>query len=155
MQTIYRKKTGLPLLLAVFSVTMLSFAAAPGGDKFEIYLNNKLILEQFVTQRAGARYLTLHQTNYDDRISVSYSHCGQAGRDRVISIRDENNKVLKQWKFADAAGSKTMSWQASGIMDLQKDKSHDRLQLWYTSRELPDGKLLATVVRGNNNYARL
>lgn len=155
MQTINLKKTRLPLLLAIFSVILFSFAAAPGGDKFEIYLNNKLILEQFVSQHAGAKYLTLHQSNYDDRITVAYSHCGQTGKDRTISIRDENSKVLKQWKFDDAAGTKTMSWQVSEIIDLQKDKNHTRLQLWYSSRELPQGKLLATVIRGNNNYASL
>lgn len=154
MQPISKKITATAAFLSFLCVTLFSFTPAPGGDRFEIYLNNKLVLEQFVSQKADATYLTLHQSNYNDQIGVYYSHCGQTGHARSITIRDEDNRVIKTWKFADAAGDKgTMSWKVKDIMDLQKHKSHARLKLFYSSRELSAGKLLATVVKGDNSYA--
>jgi hypothetical protein len=145
-----------PMAIAIaLCASLLSFISIPGGDKFEVYLNNKMILEHFVTQRT-AQYLTLHQSNYNDRIDIYYSHCGKIGTSRYIVIKDEQDKVLKQWQFPNAtAENRNMTWKVKEIMDLQKGKDRRSFKLYYISREIPGGKLLATVVMANSSYTKV
>lgn len=140
-------------VLVMMCTGLLSFLTAPGGDKYEIYLNNKLVLEQYVSLRTPGKYLTLHQANYNDRIDIMYSHCGTIGKDRTIVLKDGQNKILKKWTFENGSGA-NMSWKVSDIMDLQKGREKAVLKLYYSSRELPEGRLLAAVVQGNVSYVR-
>lgn len=153
METI-NKKTVVAILLIAISATLSSFSPAPGGDKFELYINNKLVVEHFVSHRAITKTVTLFPGNYNNKIDVYYSHCGQTGKDRSIIVKDAQNKVIKKWDFADASGSnRAMSLKGKDLMDLQK--KNQTLQLYYSSKELPEGKLLASVVTATTNYAKL
>jgi hypothetical protein len=134
------------LVLIIISTTIFSFSGKFGGDVFEIYLNNKLISQQFVTRHEAVKTLQLDQTISEGRVIVNYSHCGQVGTDRYILIKDEKDRVVKKWHFADAVGDdKNMSCRVKEILDLQKD-SGDKLALYYVSKELPGGRLLASIV---------
>lgn len=156
MQTIIKKSAVITILLAICSTALLAFSPAPGGDKFEIFLNNKLVMEQYISQTTSAKFLTLDQRHYNDKIDVYYSHCGKTGTGRTITLTDGQNKVIKKWGFANATGSnKAMSWKVKEIMDLQKGKDRATLRLVYFSRELPAGRLLASVVTGHSQYASL
>lgn len=152
MQNKIRNSWMVTTVLIILCTGLSSFLASPGGDKYEIYLNNKLVLEQYVSMRTPVKYLTLHQANYNDRIDVMYSHCGTIGKNRIIVLKD-GNKILKKWVFEEGSGA-TMSWKVSDIMDLQKGREKAALKLYYSSRELPDGRLLATVVQGNVSYVK-
>ena len=72
-------------------------------------------------------------------------------------IKDEQNRVVKDMKFADANGNDIMmSFGAKEILSLQKGDNPPKLKLYYSSKELPGGKLLATLVKGNTlNVARI
>jgi hypothetical protein len=148
MQTISKKAGAIAILFVAFTVILSSFSPAPGGDKYEIYINNKLILEQFVSHSTSAKVLTLFPGNYNNKVDVRYSHCGVAGKDRSLLVKDGQNKVVKKWEFADGDA---MSMKAKDIMDLKKKSQ--TLQLFYSSKELPQGKLLASVVMASSNYA--
>ncbi len=88
--------------LIVLGLTMFSFAGRAGGDSYKIYLNKKLITEQYVSQpSSGLISLNLDKANYKDQIVIYYSHCGTTGKGRSIMLKDEQNKILKEWKFAD------------------------------------------------------
>jgi hypothetical protein len=151
MQTI--KKTAVAAVIAFISVTVFSFSPAGGGDKCEIYINNKLVVENFISHNSGAKTVTLFPGNYNNRIDVYYSHCGQTGKNRSLVLKDAQNKVIKKWEFADASGSnKAMSLKGKDIMDLQKE-GNGTLKLFYSSKELPDGKMVASVVKATTNYA--
>jgi hypothetical protein len=133
------------LVLIMISTTVFSFSGKFGGDVFEIYLNNKLISQQFVTKHEAVKTLQLDQTVSDGRVIVNYSHCGQVGTDRYILLKDEKNRVVKKWHFADAVGDqKNMSCSVKEILDLQRDNG-DQFSLYYISKELPGGRLLASV----------
>jgi hypothetical protein len=137
--------------ISMAAIFLLSFIAEPGGDRIEIFLNDRLVVEQFVSQSSTAKSLALGQQNYGDRISVLYSHCGNVGKERKIVARDANNKFLKHWKFANASnGTKTMTWAAREILDLQSGSDRATIKLYYSSAELPEGRLVATVVRAKN-----
>lgn len=153
MQTI-NKKAVVAILFVAFCATLSSFSPAPGGDKFEIYINKKLVVEHYVTHTTAAKTVTLFPGNYNNRIDVYYSHCGQTGKDRRIIVMDAQNKVIKKWEFANASGdNRAMSLTGKDLMDLQK--KNQTLQLYYASKELPEGRLLASVVSASSNYTRL
>ena len=157
MLTINKKPIALTSLLAVFCLSLLSFSPLPGGENYRIYVNKKLIMEKFVSSNMTVSYLTLTQANANDQIDIMYNHCGQTGTARHLVIRNEQNKVVKDMKFADANGADIMmSFGAKEILSLQKGDNPPKLKLYYTSKELPSGKLLATLVKGSSlNVAKI
>jgi hypothetical protein len=131
------------LLLVVLATMNYSFTTVPGGDSFEVYLNNKLLFQQYVAKKEGVKSIQLDKSNYNDEINVYYHHCGQTGTGRIISLRDAQNKELKVWHFSDA--NTAMSCKVKEIMSLQKLNTNNQINLYYSSKELPQGRLLATV----------
>ena len=137
-------------LLALFA-TMSSFSGSFGGDSYRIYVNNKLVMEEYVHNQKSVKKLQLDQRSQNDQVSVYYSHCGKVGHARNLAIKDEKSKVLKQWSFTDVNSSEApMTCKAKDIIGLQKDAGNN-LGLYYSAKEMPAGKLLATVNVGKDN----
>ncbi len=155
MLQINRKSIGTKMLaLLTLFATLTSFSGNFGGDSYQLYVNGKLVLEEYVHGQKGVKTVALQQANANDQVSVVYSHCGQAGKARNITLRDGKNKILKQWSFDDAGnGSKSamMTCKAKDIFEVKKSSGLDRLNLYYTSKELPDGKLLAYIITAKDN----
>jgi hypothetical protein len=140
-------------LLALFA-TMSSFSGSFGGDSYRIYVNNKLVMEEYVHSQKSVKKLQLDQRSQNDEVHVYYSHCGKTGHARNLAIKDEKSKVLKQWTFADASSSEApMTCKAKDIIGLQKDGGN-KLSLYYSSKEMPAGKVLAVVNVGKDNLTR-
>jgi len=134
------------LILVTISSAIFSFSAKFGGDVFEIYLNNKLISQQFVTRHEAVKTLQLDQSVSDALVIVKYSHCGVTGTARHIILKDENNAVVKEWTFADAKDNdNNMSCKVKDILAL-KNSYGSKFNLYYSSKELPGGRLIASVV---------
>jgi len=134
------------LALLAVCAALFSFSTYRGGDTFSIFLNDKLVFEQHVAMKEGVKSFELGKANYNDVLSVYYSHCGKPGKGRSIAIKDGNNKTLKEWHFGDANNTKSsMSCKVGDILDLQKNKE-GKLQLVYSSKELPGGQQLASIV---------
>jgi hypothetical protein len=125
-------------------VLLSSFSDKKGGDKFEIYVNGRLVMEQFVTTAKTIQTLDLGKNAPNQNIDVYYSHCGKTGTGRSITIRNARNQVLKQWQFADVNSRSAMSCHVKDILALQKNKDAN-LNLYYSSKELPEGRLLAVI----------
>ncbi|HEY6977648.1 MAG TPA: hypothetical protein VH396_15225 [Chitinophagaceae bacterium] len=140
----------------VICLTTFSFISKAGGDKYEIYLNDKLITQKYVGQSGvDVSSLQLDKTNSKDNLIIYYSHCGTVGKGRTILIKDEQNKVLKEWKFADATGNDaSMSIPVKDILDLQKNNVHASLSLYYfSSQYLPKGRMLTAIKLKEKNVA--
>jgi hypothetical protein len=153
MKTLINKKTGLGSLLLVSCLTLFSFTGQRGGDYFEIYLNQKLILQQALHLDKSVRTISLTAANYNDELSIKFSHCGAVGKGRSITLKDEQDHILKQWKFADATGSQvTMTCKVKDILDVQKSSQQVAIKLYYSSNELPNGRVLASIAKGNTDY---
>lgn len=141
------------LVLLALCATLFSFSAYRGRDSFAIFLNDKLLLEQFVMPKEGVRTFELTRANYNDQLSIYYTHCGQPGKGRTIAIKDENNHTLKEWHFGDASHLKSsMSCKVGDILSLQKN-NQGKLQLWYATKEFPAGHVLASIVVGSGGKA--
>lgn len=138
-------KSACALLL---SFILFSFSTPPGGEGFEIYLNNKVIIQRFGNDVNKPQTIKLALSSAQDEITIKYYHCGRVGKNRVLTIKDSQEKVLKEIRFADVnipvAG---MICKVKDIISLKK--SNDSfLKLYYTSTELPNGRLLASVLTG-------
>ena len=137
-------------LLLAASVTLFSFTSKWGGDSFTIHLNNRLIVKQFLHGENTIKAIELNQSNYNDELRISYSHCGTIGKNKTISVKDQKGKVLKQWNFSDTQAS--MTCKVKEILGL--DKGNISLQLFYSSTELPKGHVLASLVSENRNTVK-
>lgn len=151
MQPKNKKSTAFKVLaLAALFATTSSFSGAWGGDSYRVYVNNKLVLEEFVHNQKSIKSISLDQRSPGDQVSVYYSHCGKAGNARNITIKDADRKVLKVWNFGDGTSAKeAMTWKAKDVMGLTKNG--EKLGMFYSSKELPDGKMLAGIVVGKDN----
>ena len=143
--------------LAVFGICaiLFSFSPGPGGEGFEIYLNNKIVLQQFGRNMSAANTLKLDQAAANDEISVRYFHCGRVGKNRIIIIKDEQDNVLKQWKFSDSSdGADRMTCKLKDIISLKNGRG-STLKLYYSSSELPKERQLVSISVGAKSVAKL
>jgi hypothetical protein len=156
-QTIFKSLLASCLTLMLLGTAAFLQPAIAGTDSYEIYLNKKLIVKQFVTQPLTLSSLQLNETNSKDVLVVYYNHCGAIGKGRSIAIKDDRGVVLKEWKFTDAAGSdkysdvtgsdKGMSIPVKDLLALGKNGAS--LSLFYSSQQLPEGRMLTHVNRGS------
>jgi hypothetical protein len=78
------------------------------------------------------------------------------GKNRSLTIKDGQNKILKEWHFADgSAGKAAMSCKVKDIIGLKKGNGSVTLNLYYSSTELPKGRQLASLVVASQNMAKL
>lgn len=134
--------------LVAFCAILFSFSPNPGGEGFEIYLNNKIILQQYGGDMDKVKSLQLNAPSPEDKLTVKYHHCGRVGKNRVITIKDVQNNTLKEFRFADAATPvSAMMIPVKDIIGLKKG-NNSTLKLYYTSSELPKGRVLASISRG-------
>jgi hypothetical protein len=139
-------KTVWQLALTIAILCLQAFTTKAGQESFEIYLNNKLILRQAVTQSLTLQSLQLDKAGKDDHLVIYYHHCGFKGKDRSIAIKDEKGNIIKQWKFGDATDSRSgMTIPVRELLQLEKKYSHNNLHLVYASRQLPGGRALSSL----------
>ena len=153
LQEIKRSIPGrLAMLLA--GVVLISFMSPRGGDHYQVYLNKKLVFQEFVSLSSTAKSFQLDRNNYTGEIDVVYSHCGEAGKNRVIKITDAENNLLKQWTFGNGKDHKAaMNFQVKEMLLAQKNNPVNKLNLYYSSEQLPKGKLLTSIVLVDRNAA--
>ena len=141
------KLTIIPTLaLIVFSALISSFTPKPGGEGFEIYLDNKLLLQRFGNELNSVQSLQL-DSRATGQFTIKYHHCGKAGKNRQVTLKDAQNNVLKEWRFVDDKDPySSMKCPVKDILGLQKGARSNTVNLYYTSSELPKGRMLANIV---------
>jgi hypothetical protein len=149
-------------LLSVAILSLSSFAFRPGGDIYEIYLNNQLLTKQYSTQPVGMKSLHLSKANAAENLVVFYLHCGTVGKARKLSLRNEKGQVMKEWKFTDASGKDAgMIIPVKEILQVE-ERANSTLSLFYSSNLMPQGKSLTaldipskgTVLHSNKNSSK-
>ncbi len=136
-------KVMAPLLF--ISISLLSFTTKFGGEGFEVYLNNKLVLQRFGNEMNQPKTIQLEQGSPNDELVIKYHHCGHVGKDRVITVKDGQDKVLKEFRYANSTNTGGMSCKVKEITSLKKG-NNNTLKLYYSSSEIPGGRLLASIV---------
>ncbi len=148
------------MALVVIAATLLSFSpklpqgSGSGGEGFEISLNGKIVIERYGPNLNDLGSLQLNQSSPNDKITIKYHHCGKVGKNRVVTIRDGQDKIVKEWRFNDTDETvAVMTCNVKDILNL-KNAGNGTLKLFYSSTELPKGRVLASIVVGNNNVAK-
>ena len=128
---------------------LLSFASRPGAHNFQVYLDSKLAVDQHVNSKMIAPKLLLDPAENYSQLIVKYSECGRTVTGRTITIKDDKNKVLKDWRFegASAGFKESMACSVKDITAL-KQKGSNTLKLYYSSNEFPEGQQIAYLVIG-------
>jgi hypothetical protein len=140
------------LMLLLVTAGLFSFATFPGGDHYQVYIDQSLAVEQFVHLQKSIP--EIHLNSNQEKLMINYSHCGKSGTDRSVSIQNDKNKILKEWTFVDVAGVKApMTLPIKDISAFAKGK--DGLKLVYKSTEIPDGRLLLTLEFGKEQKTAL
>jgi hypothetical protein len=142
--------------LVAIAATLLSFSPKPGiasgkpmatkgGEGFEISLNNKVVVQRYGSDINTQNSLQLNPVATSDQLTIKYHHCGKVGKNRIITIKDGQNNMLKDFRYADAATPvSAMSLPVKDILSLKKG-NNSILKLYYTSTELPNGRLLTSI----------
>ncbi len=135
------------LALVVLCIAVFGFTANRGLDRYEIYLNNKLILKQAVNDPLVLRKLQLDKANEDDRLRIVYIHCTNkgVGTGRSIVIKDEKGDVLKKWTFKD--DEKNMEISVKELLQVEKQHKGGDLSLRYMAHELYEPEMLLASVK--------
>lgn len=137
----------IPAILLVLGTLLYSFAKPYGGEGYQVLVNNKIVLDRFGKNMDQVQTLSLAEYPADAQISIKYYHCGKVARNRVIELKNEQQQVIKRWRFIDVAESfSPMHCSMKEISLVQVSKSTERVDLYYSSSELPDGRLLVKLV---------
>ena len=131
-------------LFALLAHLLLAFTSLPGGEGFEVFMNGKLVLQRFGRELDKPQLLRLTAASDRDQISIWYHHCGQPGKNRTLTVKDSQDRLLKAYRFDDQSAGAGMTCRTREILALQKGKD-DVLKLYYSSSELPRGRLLLTI----------
>jgi hypothetical protein len=141
------------LALLAVCTTLFSFTSRFGGEGFEIYLNNRVLLQQYGNEMNAVKNLQVTQTAPEDKLVIKYHHCGQVGKDRVITLRDGQDKLLKEFRYKDATTPvSAMEIKLKEITNLGKKTN---LKLYYRSSELPKGRMLASLNASSSQLTKL
>lgn len=125
------------LLVVLASVVMSSFAPKPGSASYEVYLNNQLLMKEYLHGRKEAPTLPLNVSSAQDEFSLTFNNCGKVDTSRKISLKDEQDATLKEWTFADSPDIKNqMKIKVADIVAFRG--KHSTTKLMYSSRELSD-----------------
>ena len=143
------------MMLVAVAAALLSFSANFGGEGFEISLNGKIVLQQYGKDLYNVKSLKLNTSSPNDKLTIRYWHCGKEGKNRIIAIKDVQDKLIKEWRFRDAGTANgDMSCNVQDILSLKKE-GNNVFKLYYSSSELPGGRMLTSITTGNTVAARL
>ena len=151
LPTYLKQSLLLVLLSSIFCFS--AFTAKAGLDSYEIYLNDKLLVKQYVNQPLSLDNLGLNSSNINDRLVIHYAQCNapnKLGKGRSILIKDAKGNTVKKWNFADAKdGNTAMVIPVKELLQLEKN-SLSKLSLFYTA-DGHGGQLLANFHFGTKN----
>jgi hypothetical protein len=87
---------------------------------------------------------------------VKYNECGRTATGRTITIKDDSDNVLKEWRFEGASSGyeKSMLCPVKDILAL-KQQGNSTLKLYYSSKEFPVGQQIAYLVIGGEEQTVL
>jgi hypothetical protein len=147
-----KTKIGRALLLlftlVAFNFTTSGFTNNFGLDSYEIYLNNRLLLKQYVNQPLNLRVLQLEKTQENGQLQIGYTHCMNkgVGTGRSLALKDEAGNLLRKWTFADGGGSGLkMTIAVKELLQIEKKNAGHELSLYYTAHELEKGEMLSII----------
>jgi hypothetical protein len=136
MRPINLRWTATKMVAAIAGIALCSFTFLPGGASYEVYLNGERVIQDHLYGRKEVPTLPLAMNTTGGELSLTFNNCGKIDTGRKISLKDEQNKTLKEWSFSDSPDLKNkMVIRVSEITGF--GNQYSRAQLVYSSREFP------------------
>ena len=134
-----------------FCTILFAFARPMGAHSVQVYLDKKMVVDQHLDFKGNAPKVKLAPTEKYNQLIVKYDECGRTVTGRKITVKDEDNKVLKAWYFKGSATgfAQPMKFQFKDIMALKKN-GNNTLKLYYSSNDFPEGQHVTSLVFGGN-----
>ncbi|QNA43056.1 hypothetical protein [Lacibacter sediminis] len=146
------KQLFVMVFLVAASSFIYSFVTPMGGEGFEIYVDNKLVLQQFNQEMKQLKNIQLTEAQSKSELKVKYYHCGMAGKSRILELKNSDQKTVKRWEFDNSEGKNfAITVAVKEILDSQEKLGNGTIYLYYSSKEAPQGRLLAGIVQANKN----
>lgn len=129
------------------SAILFSFSTLPGAHSVQVYLDDKLVIDHYVNSKMEAPKVLVDQAENYSQLIVKYSECGRTVTGRMITLKTDENKVLKEWRFEGSTSGfeDPMQIPVKEITAL-KQKAANSVRLFYSSNEFPDGQQVAALV---------
>lgn len=143
IQTLWVKTlSGVAVTLLLFSFSTI----LPGAHSFQVYFDGKLMADQYIDSRSLIPKLMVNPADKYNQLIVKYNECGRTVSGRSITIKDDKNTMLKEWKFEGATSgykdAMVCSWKEISTLS----KKGNTLKLYYSSKEFPEGQQIAYLV---------
>jgi hypothetical protein len=136
------------MVLAVLCMILSSFVLEPGAHSCQVYLDDKLLVDQYLVQKAAPAKIIVDPAENHKQLILKYNECGRTVTGRVITIKDESDKVLKEFRF-DGSTKGYENPMAVSVKDLLALKQQSgNLKLYYASTDFPDGQHVALLIIG-------
>jgi hypothetical protein len=137
------------LIGIALSSALFAFSFPMGAHSVQVFLDNKLVIDQYVKHSGVAPTVALDPAEKHDQLIVKYNECGRTVTGRKITLKDSEDKVLKDWRFEGSSTgfANSMQCPVKDIIALQR-KGSNTLKLYYSSKEFPEGQQIANLVIG-------
>lgn len=142
------------LVAVALFTTLSSFSHLTGAHSVQVYFDGKLMLEQYINTESQAPRLMLNPAEKYSQLIVKYNECGRTVTGRTLTLKDGNDKVLKDWHFDGASTGyrESMTCSVKEVLAL-KPKGSETLKLFYSSKDFPQGQQIAYLVISDVNTA--
>jgi hypothetical protein len=148
------KKSFMQLVSLGLLLLLSSFATPYGGEGFQIFVDGKKVLEKFHQDLKRPTNLQLNASRENSVLEVKFYHCGMAGKNRSLILKDADQQLLKQWEFTNEEGKNfAVTILVKELLAFQKRAGAATLYLYYSSREAADGRLLTGLIRSGQPKA--
>jgi len=151
-------KINMVLKTLVVSTTLClllsAFSTKPGSHSFQVYLDDKLMIEQYVSSKMLVPRINIDPAENYTRLVVKYNECGRTVTGRKINIKDDRGNVLKEWNFEGSTSGYKDAMTCS-VKDIQalRQKANGELRLYYFSADFTEGQQIATLAFGKRDTA--
>ena len=156
MKSIIRFSWANPLVGVALCSFLFSFSYMPGAHSFQVYLDSKLMIDQYVNFKSEGPELKLDPTENYNQLIVKYNECGRRVTGRMITLKSDIGKTLKEWRFEGASSGyqESMKCNVKDIIALRQ-KGNNILKLYYSSNEFPEGQMIIRLVLGGDSKTAL
>jgi hypothetical protein len=141
--------TGIALSALLFSFSNF----LPGAHSFQVYFDGKLMADQYISSRSEIPKLMLNPAEKYNQLIVKYDECGRTVSGRIISIKDDKNTVLKEWRFNGTTSGYKDAMPCAWKEITTLAKKGNVLKLYYASKEFPEGQQIAYLMIGDETKA--
>jgi hypothetical protein len=135
-------------IASVALLLLMSASSFRGGYSYTLHLNNKLVSEQYLTSKFETPVVLLTDQDLKETLTVYFNECGEIGRGRKLSVRTPDQKILKEWSYANS----TMKHDPMGIVlkEIAPMLNTGKLAVYYSSERVTKPQILAQLTIASN-----